>query len=270
MLTTTGTRYSRYVLDLHPIGPDCSFCERLTNVPLQQQYEAAGELELYMEAFQQAQHHAHQAYSGGEMAAAPHDRPDYLLSFTQFVGHDMPGGYHPNSHVDGVPSRFAQRAKQRLRWTPELHDSFVKAVEKLGGPDKATPKGILKLMNVDNMTIYHVKSHLQKFRLSTKIPDKGESSMRKNAASEAYQGDPSPISRNKPSKLEEALQKQMEMQRKLQEQFESQKQLQLSIEAHGKYLQALLSRQDQKSISKEVLDRAKEAVKDIGINEEDS
>lgn len=27
-------------------------------------------------------------------------------------------------------------AKQRLRWTPELHDRFVDAVTQLGGPDR--------------------------------------------------------------------------------------------------------------------------------------
>ncbi|CAI9757168.1 unnamed protein product [Fraxinus pennsylvanica] len=56
--------------------------------------------------------------------------------------------------------------KSRLQWTQELHEKFVKAVNELGGANRATPRGILRLMmDVEGLTMNHLKSHLQKFRL---------------------------------------------------------------------------------------------------------
>ncbi|XP_062088535.1 probable transcription factor KAN4 [Humulus lupulus] len=52
----------------------------------------------------------------------------------------------------------------RLRWTPDLHRCFVHAVERLGGEDRATPKMVLQIMDVQGLTISHVKSHLQMYR----------------------------------------------------------------------------------------------------------
>ncbi|KAI9085103.1 hypothetical protein K1719_032919 [Acacia pycnantha] len=65
-------------------------------------------------------------------------------------------------------------AKERLRWTQQLHDLFVEAVNRLGGPDRATPKSIVKemtSMGVSRITIYHVKSHLRKYRINKLIPE---------------------------------------------------------------------------------------------------
>ncbi|XP_034923635.1 myb family transcription factor IPN2 isoform X2 [Populus alba] len=129
--------------------------------------------------------------------------------------------------------------KPRLRWTVELHERFVDAVAQLGGPDKATPKTIMRVMGVKGLTLYHLKSHLQKFRLGKQphkefndhsIKDASALDLQRSAASSSGM-----ISRS----MNEM---QMEVQRRLHEQLEVQRHLQLRTEAQGKYIQSLLEK----------------------------
>ncbi|XP_022760083.1 myb family transcription factor APL-like [Durio zibethinus] len=52
-----------------------------------------------------------------------------------------------------------ETSKASSWWTVELNERFVE----LGGPDEATPKITLKIMGVEGLTLYHLKSHLQRF-----------------------------------------------------------------------------------------------------------
>lgn len=154
-------------------------------------------------------------------------------------------------------------AKPRLKWTPELHERFVEAVNQLGGPDKATPKTIMRLMGVPGLTLYHLKSHLQKYRLSKNIHAQANGVNAKNvvgctmAMDKPLEGNGSPASHlnlgtqtNKSVHIGEALQMQIEVQRRLHEQLEVQRHLQLRIEAQGKYLQSVLEKA-QETLSKQ-------------------
>uniref|UniRef100_A0A2C9VEB2 HTH myb-type domain-containing protein n=1 Tax=Manihot esculenta TaxID=3983 RepID=A0A2C9VEB2_MANES len=126
-------------------------------------------------------------------------------------------------------------SKQRLRWTHELHERFVDAVAQLGGPDRATPKGVLRVMGVQGLTIYHVKSHLQKYRLAKYLPD---SSSDGKKADKKETGDMlSNLDGSSGMQITEALRLQMEVQR----------QLQLRIEAQGKYLKKIIEEQQRLS-----------------------
>ncbi|MCO5591168.1 hypothetical protein L7F22_045149 [Adiantum nelumboides] len=76
-----------------------------------------------------------------------------------------------NSSVGRIGRGKRSMRAPRMRWTSHLHAHFVHAVEALGGHDRATPKSVLELMNVKDLTLAHVKSHLQMYR-TVKTTDK--------------------------------------------------------------------------------------------------
>ncbi|MBA0843594.1 hypothetical protein Gotur_022750 [Gossypium turneri] len=145
-------------------------------------------------------------------------------------------------------------AKPRLKWTPDLHERFIEAVNQLGGADKATPKTVMKIMGIPGLTLYHLKSHLQKYRLSKNPHGQANNGSNKIGAvampadkmSEAngIQMNNSTVGpqTNRGLQIGEALQMQIEVQRRLHEQLEVQRHLQLRIEAQGKYLQSVLEK----------------------------
>ncbi|KAL9327329.1 hypothetical protein ACSQ67_007974 [Phaseolus vulgaris] len=81
-----------------------------------------------------------------------------------------------------INSRFLSRfppkrhmRAPRMRWTTTLHARFVHVVQLLGGHERATPKSVLELMDVKDLTLAHVKSHLQMYR-TVKTTDRAAAS----------------------------------------------------------------------------------------------
>ncbi|TVU14867.1 hypothetical protein EJB05_38363 [Eragrostis curvula] len=112
-----------------------------------------------------------------------------------FASSEMGGGGGRN----GAVRRYNRSKEPRMRWTAELHRSFLQAVECLGGENRfvsffsalsvfnrliavmvvlifaeATPKLILRFMGAKDLTISHVKSHLQMYRSARLGPGRRE------------------------------------------------------------------------------------------------
>ncbi|KAL6562512.1 hypothetical protein OROGR_003519 [Orobanche gracilis] len=153
-------------------------------------------------------------------------------------------------------------AKPRMKWTQDLHQRFVDAINHLGGAEKATPKSLMRVMAVHGLTLYHLKSHLQIVCISwTRIPTHSKYRLRKGHQSQTcHQNKEKGNGENQKCQwtdkisigaqeetddhwhVAQALQMQTDVQKKLHEQLEVQKHLHLRIEAQGKYLQSVVER----------------------------
>ncbi|KAI4991076.1 hypothetical protein ZWY2020_039447 [Hordeum vulgare] len=151
---------------------------------------------------------------------------------------DGPGpGEVPRS--GGAPSLvLTADPKPRLRWTADLHERFVDAVAQLGGPEKATPKTILRTMGVKGLTLFHLKSHLQKYRMGKQTGKETPEQSKDGSYLLDAQGGMSLSPRvstqdaKESQEVKEALRAQMEMQRSLHEQVEVQKHVDIRMDAY--------------------------------------
>ncbi|KVH96694.1 protein PHR1-LIKE 2-like isoform X2 [Cynara cardunculus var. scolymus] len=132
--------------------------------------------------------------------------------------------------------------KPRLRWTADLHDRFVDAVSQLGGPSKATPKAIMRAMGVKGLTLFHLKSHLQKYRLGKQS---GKGLCEPNNDGLYHMESPQVMCSsqsletthvNEGYEVKEALRAQMEVESRLHLQVEAEKHLQKHQDAEKRYL----------------------------------
>jgi len=144
-------------------------------------------------------------------------------------------------------SKKQRQNKKRFVWSPDRHQQFLAAVNTLG-IENAAPKTILRLMKVDGLTTEHVKSHLQKYRISLRKDKEGDvklsptnSPNTPNMITQSHPNVPTPGNHNKEVVSQETLQQQIQIQKmtmqlqvqvqvQLQQQLVLQQQIQKQIE----------------------------------------
>ncbi|XP_078432465.1 protein PHR1-LIKE 3-like isoform X2 [Wolffia australiana] len=112
---------------------------------------------------------------------------------------------------------------------------------------EATPKTIMRTMGVKGLTLYHLKSHLQKYRLGAKSKEvfdspKDETTLGESLITEQSPPPPLKIPQEMNDGCDEAMRVQMELQRRLHEHLEVQHHLHQRIEAQERYLNSMLEK----------------------------
>ncbi|KAE8731174.1 Myb-like HTH transcriptional regulator family protein, putative isoform 2 [Hibiscus syriacus] len=164
-----------------------------------------------------------------------------------FFQQEKQSSNYSSGYSNAATSGSVIASKTRIRWTQDLHDKFVECVKRLGGAEKATPKAILKLMDTEGLTIFHVKSHLQKYRIAKYMPDSAEVAGKSEKRTSTR--DVTQINDKTGLHLTEALKLQLDVQRRLHEQLEIQRNLQLRIEEQGRELKMMIDQQQKTSES---------------------
>ncbi|KAI3511945.1 hypothetical protein L1887_19106 [Cichorium endivia] len=186
--------------------------------------------------------------------------------------------------VGAIWDLFYQLIKPRLKWTPDLHERFIEAVNQLGGADKATPKSVLKLLGIQDITLYYLKSHIRlsknlyskpivvgqiksvrnprihfaKISVVDMVAPVGDAIDDMNGADHMTSSSGCPQT-NKNLQISEAIQMQIEVQRRLHEQVELQKETLLNAEVFmvQLFFQTVLEK------AQESLERQNLGIKDV-------
>ncbi|CAN6889287.1 unnamed protein product [Brassica oleracea] len=139
-----------------------------------------------------------------------------------------------------------------MRWTPELHEAFVDAINQLGGSERATPKAVLKLINSPGLTIYHVKSHLQKCRTARYKPEISVDTERPPLKTLKTIEDIKSLDLKTSIEITKLHGYKWKFRKNSMKQLEVQRTLQLQIEEQGWYLQMMIEKQQQKMQEKKI------------------